>query len=483
MELVTSDNNIYDKNIDKLTEKYINKMANFWNNMLNSKYYKYSINMFSITHLTGIHIDFYHKPYLFLNKKYPELIFRNIIFKKIIELNRFLYKEMYLPKQSIEIMIKQCDMATNNKSYWLRNGYSEFQYNIIEETYKIFKNYLTDYLKYINNFKNDNKVVGLGKNTKGDLIYEYLLKYHTGFTNVSPEFIQKFGIMRMENTIKQIESYTNKSFSQAKIDYIKSLKYFDNETDFMSEAQNNIIKLRTFALKLFDKTVDIPYPEKISVKPIPELRALWGSKAKAQDKTLFINTLQWKKIDINTLLRICAHEAIPGHIIERYNTNKILDKFKINKKILSQMKKGVTATKEGWAIYAEKLISDLFQGDKILNELFSDLYQAIIIILDVGLNSSKAEIKFDIDSAKKFLRNYSLLDEESINNDILKYLAKPAVSSCYGFGYYCIKDIQDSTPNIDKVKFNSLFFKLPLSLSLTKDFMNETNKLSSHNTF
>jgi uncharacterized protein (DUF885 family) len=460
--------------LDDLVIKYMDQMKIYWKEILKSKYNKYFYDLLSITHLTGIHIDFFHKPYLFLNKKYPELIFRNIIFKKIIKLNKLLYKEIYLPIETVTIMIQQCKIAVENKDYWIRSGYNNFQINIIEETYKVFENYLTDYIKYLNNRTKTeiSNVVGLGKTEDGENLYEFILKYHTGFQNITPEFVQEFGLLRLQSSIKKIEEYTKLPFTQARNNYMKQMKYFTSLKDFMSATKENIIKLREISTTLFDNTIDIPYAEKISIKPIPKMRAMWGSNAKAQHTTLFINNLHWNRISQDLLLKLCAHEAIPGHILERYNTNKIFDNYFVKKKLKKYMTKGVTACKEGWAIYSETLIGDLFGADKTLHMLFHDVFQAVRIIVDVGLNSNKAKLKFNILSAKEFMKTYMLSSDTDIDNQLYKYLAKPAQVVAYGFGYYCIKEMFNKT-GYTNIKFNSLFMKMPLNLSLLDKFMKE----------
>ena len=40
------------------------------------------------------------------------------------------------------------------------------------------------------------------------------------------------------------------------------------------------------------------------------------------ENIMFINTNYWDNISKNELMRICSHEAIPGHIVERKNTTE-----------------------------------------------------------------------------------------------------------------------------------------------------------------
>ena len=151
--------------MDNLTSKYIDKIEGYWKDIIKCKYIRYYNNLISISHLSGIHLDFYHKPYIFMNKKYPEIIFKNAILKKIMKLNKLLYKEIYLPIESINIMIYQCNMIMKNKDYWARHGYNDFQIISINYTYLLFKKYLLEYLIYLANRKKtiNTNIIGLDK--------------------------------------------------------------------------------------------------------------------------------------------------------------------------------------------------------------------------------------------------------------------------------------------------------------------------------
>jgi uncharacterized protein (DUF885 family) len=462
-------------NLDELMIDYMHKLEDYWKDISRNKKFKRYQNLLSMTHLSGIHIDFYHKPYLYINKKYPELIFRNVMFKKIIHLNRLLYKEIYLPKEVIETMIEQCNMIELNHDYWARQGFNEFQINMITDTYVIFKNYLNNYLKY----QQPTTCVGLGKTSKGDELFEFIIKYNTGFQKMTAKYLQDFALKQLAVTIKKIEEYTKKSFAEAKKDYESKLEYYKNESDFLGDAKLNIFKLHRYSQKLFDKDILMPFPDEIKIKPIPKLRAVWGSKGKAQEKTIFLNTEYWDKIDKDLLLKICAHEALPGHILEKNNTNKIFDKYVPRKKLKKYMMRGIPSTREGWASFSELLIVKLYNGDNKLIILFHELYQVIRMIVDIGINSASVQKKFNtVNEACEFMKEYLISDMIAIKNDVLRCLGKPGQSAAYGWGYFCVEDMFLES-KLELKTFNSLFMKMPLTLSLMEQFIKDAKDIKT----
>jgi hypothetical protein len=465
---------------DSLEEKYINKLNKHYKSIIKNKYNKYLQNLLSITHMSGVHLDFYHKPYIFLSKKNPELIFRNVILKKINILNKLMYKEIFLIKESVEIMIRQCELAIENKDYWIRYGYKGNQVDTIFETYNIFKQFLIDYLKYQedNKHKFDKDTMGLGKTKKGEELYEFILKSYSGFEKITPEYLQNLAVLCFRETLNKIEEHTKLHHTDAIIKYKNSLKYFESEKDFMSTAKYNIIKLRRKAETLFKDYIELPYTEKISIKPIPKLRALWGTEAKAQNNTLFINTEHWRIIDHNYLLRICAHEGIPGHIIERHNSNNVLKDYKLKKKIKKYIQKGNLFSVEGWATYSEHLINDMYTGDTIMTNLYHDLLNYIKIIIDVGLNSRNAPIKFNMKSAFNFIKKYTMQENSIIYNELIRFFAKPGFFISYGMGNLLIKELIRET-KFDTKTFNSLYLTLPLTIPLMREYMMEIKYISN----
>ena len=470
------------KKNNEIIKNYIKKLGKDYEELMENKYYKYYLGYDSINHIKGIHLDFYYKPYIFLNKKYPELIFRNIILKNIIRLNKLLYNEVILPRKSVEIMIEQCKLIMENKDYWIRNNYHESQIIIINETYIFFTNFLKSYLHYLDNTVKNTKlnlnIVGLGMSNTGDKLYEYILQYQTGFPKMTANKLQDIGIHFYQKTVNRIKSETGLSLKEALANYKKNQTFYNSETDFMSNTKYNIIKLEDFAKNIFDKSIDIPYSEKISIKSMPFLKSIWTPISRAQKNTLFINSNNWNKISKEHLLKICAHETIPGHFIERYNSNKIFDQMSI--KLKSKLKKAIQKSNnsrvEGWGLYSNYLVNKFYDSNNTLNIIFSDLFISVKMIIDIGLHSKSPITSFTFDTACEFLKHHSILSDQDIYYEVLKCLVKPGLFSSSGFGYLFIldllKDFTNNQENIEQIKkFNSLFLHLPLNLSLSKDFI------------
>lgn len=473
---------------------FIKKLEEYWTEIIkNPNYKRYKITQL-ITHLSGIHIDFYQRPFIYAKKKKPEIYFSNKILKAMTRLNNIKSKSIYIPKLVINTIIEQCNIIVQNINYWENHGFTKEQSQSITNTYFLFIKYLK---KYILDYPQNN-CSGLGITKEGNDLYEFILKYVTGMKNISAKELQRFGLLRVNQLIEQIEKRTNKKVKDAYEEYTKSKEFLTSETDLLREIRIDLEKLYNKSKSsLFNKNIIIPKTRKITVRPLPKIKAIYGPLARTFDNIMFINTLHYNNFDKNAVLRICAHETIPGHITERNNTDILINDYykSTNYDIRKYITRGNIASKEGWAVYSEELIKDLYQVNGInkhelveLYLLFGHLHNALALVIDIGLHSTNCIIQFsNIEDATKYMNNYIYENNEAaIKNKILQMLAKPGFTCAYELGYYCIKKMYKDFKigqenNMSMKKFNSLFMKLPFTLPLFREYISKRSIFLVHN--
>jgi hypothetical protein len=456
-------------NLQEIYKIYMKKLEDYWEKMSKNKmYYKYK-KFNSISHLSSIHIDFYHQPFKYMDKKNPEISFKNRVLKTFTKINKLKEKRLFLSSYVVFTMIKQCEYIISTPEYWIRFGYSQNIRNDIINTYKLFVSYMKDYLLYISNVPNVNKCIGIGKTIEGEQLLAFNLIYITGYDGVTIRNVQKFGLMRLvsiyDNIIKDYGSLDN-----AKNEYKKSLNLYVDKADLFADIKNNLynIKKEIIEKELFSNDIILPKPDKIIVRSIPYLKAEYGPNARAFKDIMFINTNNFESIDKYSLLRMCVHETIPGHITRKMNTGKYAKKYITNKKIRKYVKKDSIMAKEGWSVYAQNMLSEITNNKLAI--LFDELLNAVRIIIDIGINSNNAIISFNQAEAIDFMQTYTILNNISIRNEILKYLAKPGNGCSYGLGDYSIKLLFNES-KLSHKSFNTLFMKLPLTIPLFSELI------------
>ena len=447
---------------NEIYKTYLQKLHDYWEYMLSNKmYYKYK-KIMSISNLSGTHLDFYHQPFKQLDKSSPDINFRNKVLKTFIKLNNLTKKKILISEPVVNEIISQCDFIIDNPGYWARYGYSEKVTESIIDSYKLFRSYLKNYLK---NFSSEVKCVGLGKTIEGNKLYCYCIKYFTGFDNITPRELQRFGIMRLFK-LSEILHNKYKSLEEAKTIYKNKQQYFNNDTEIFAYVKNKLYENQTKTKNIFSSNVKIPDANKIVVRSFPQLKAKGAPYGKSHEKLLFINTININRLSKTIINQICAQEAIPGIMVERYNTSKISKKYIQNKKIRSHIKRGICATKEGWGLMAEELLKESDELDLLLDQILN----TVRIIVDIGLNTLECDMSFNMESAKEFLKKYTVMDDDTIQYEIIRYLAKPAYSCAAGIGYYTIKLLIEQY-SIDIKQFADMYMKLPFTLPLLKEYI------------
>ena len=450
--------------------KYFDMAIDYYTKLNKSKKFRIIKKLFYSTQLKGPHIDFYHYPYG-LNKSSPLDNFKKFQIKIIKSINHLLICEtqkLFLNKHVIFAMIEQINNVLNeNDQYWLNYEFSEYEVSDIKKTYTMYKLFLETYVNRL-------VVIRLGDTEIGEELYKTCIKSNLS-VNISPNQLQLFGIKRAKQVISIIES----EFGMSIFDVINKYKNegtpIQSETELISSCMSNIMELSNYVKQICPNII-VPETHKIKIKEIPQLRSKWSSKAKVSGRYLFLNMSNVKSYKKESLMRLCAHEVISGHIMYRTNSNIAINDYfayckQYNKKCPKQtkrlMKSGIKALHEGFASYAETMMLEMYKQDKIYLYL-SQLFHAVRIILDTGLNSSKVKFKFDKDSATKILKMYTLLNDNGINSEIHRYLANPAQACAYGFGYYCIKKMEEEYTKHNKPlsDFYSDIYKLPLPLPI-----------------
>lgn len=445
--------------------KYIKLTESYYKEIKNNKYYKKHKICFKMTHIKGYHIDFYEMPYEF-NKKSPRTNY-NKFYKRIVgHMNNLLTNaknDIYLSEQVVETMIYQINniILTTSELYWKNFGFSEKIIENIKNTYKMLELFLNIY----KNTVPTSDIIGIGKTKEGNNLYDFCIQYNLG-VKITPNQLQKYAMLNLNKLVEQIENVTKKSFDIVKQNLSSSGSYFTNKSDMITSASRYINDLFYKIKPIFSDNIIIPLPSSIKIREIPTLTAKWSAKGKSHDNFFYLNTEKINSIKQETIKKLCIHETIMGHILERINYKNELKKYNINKNIIDLYKKGIPALKEGWAIYCEEIAKDMFDDISDISILMSHVYHSVKIIIDTGLNSANVDVKFNLNTATEFLNKYTMLDDESINNEILKSLSNPAHGCSYGFGYKIIKILESKflAKNNNKKDFYDFILTNPFSI-------------------
>jgi uncharacterized protein (DUF885 family) len=132
---------------------------------------------------------------------------------------------------------------------------------------------------------------------------------------------------------------------------------------------------------------------------------------------------------------LAYHEAIPGHHTQIAIAQQ-LD--------LPTFRRGAdfTAYVEGWALYAEHLVSEMgvYDDDPYgnLGRLQAEAFRAARLVVDTGLHSKR----WTFDKAVKFMLENTGMPEFILQSEVSRYISLPGQATAYYIGYTKIMELR-----------------------------------------
>lgn len=455
--------------------KYFLQSIDFYSKISKSKIYKLTKKLFYVTQLKGPHMDFYNSPYG-LNKSSP-LDNYNKFQRKIVKgINNLLFCEkrnLFLNEHIVGAITEQIKVILGeNDLYWKNYGFSDNDIVNIKKTYQMFLIFLETYKD-----RTKNKIF---RDTKiGRKLLKLSFRSNLG-SDITPTELQLFGF----NSAKKIIDFLEKSENMHIFKIIEKYKslgtHVTSATELTSLVMKHILDLHGHIKTKFPENVIIPETHKIKIKEIPNIRAKWSSRGLVSGRYLYLNISKLDSYRKESLLKLCAHEAIPGHIMYKMNTkntikehilkNESLPLDKNKKRALHMMITGTKSTTEGMAVYAESIAKNLY-GENIVFYYLTELYHAIRMIVEIGLHYNNVPYIFTEQGAAKILSLYTVMDNQAVFSEICKYYISPGRACAYGFGSINIKNMEAKYLETGKPigKFYEFIYNSPFPMDILKN--------------
>lgn len=140
------------------------------------------------------------------------------------------------------------------------------------------------------------------------------------------------------------------------------------------------------------------------------------------------------------------HEGVPGHHLQIAQSVYNRDELNSWRRLAS----GTSGHAEGWALYAERLMSDLGflddPGDR-LGMLDGQRMRAARVVLDIGVHLQKDRLegggKWDFDYALAFMSGNVNMSAEFVNFEVHRYFGWPGQAPSYKIGQRIWEQIRD----------------------------------------
>lgn len=215
--------------------------------------------------------------------------------------------------------------------------------------------------------------------------------------------------------------------------------YYDTE-DGLLEGYRNIAKIIDGHMPRFFRVLPrLPY----TVKPIPRFMAPTQTTAyyqsgdirNAEAGVFYANTYRLDQRPKYEMISLTLHEAVPGHHHQIAIAQELdgLPEFR--------KEAWFTAFGEGWALYAERLgtemglFSDPYDD---FGRLLYEMWRACRLVVDPGMHA----LGWSRDEAIQFMKDNTALSELNIINEIDRYIAWPGQATAYKIGELKIRELR-----------------------------------------
>jgi len=317
---------------------------------------------------------------------------------------------------------------------------------------------LLDFLEgaYIPNTRPAIAVSSLPDN--GEDFYKACLKFHTS-TDLTADEIHTKGLAeveRIETEMKKIVvemGYDNMTLSNFTEMIRNDPNNFFSSADELLEAFHDIIenKIDGHLLEIVHKKPStalkiVGMPPSMADAPAAFYTA--GSLDGSRPGVLYVNTNKFDSQPRYEMVSLSLHETNPGHHLQGSYSLAQGDwpifRKAMEDRIYSQAPSRFpinTGYVEGWGLYSETLGFDMGLYDDPLDRFghySEEIFRACRLVVDTGMHAKN----WTQEEAVQFMMEHTAASEESLRNEITRYITWPGQATAYKIGQMKIKELR-----------------------------------------
>ncbi len=283
---------------------------------------------------------------------------------------------------------------------------------------------------------------GVWQHPGGADYYQAALKHHTT-TDMTPDEVHQLGL----EALQDIQAEMRWRFDELGYPQDESLAdlyqraAFDGGIVQGGQIIPGYKALIDQASQNLDAAFDIAPAAEVDVKPGPGSTAFYVSPAVDGSRPgVFYAPLGGSEPHF-AMPTLAYHEGVPGHHFQ------ISLAQEMDLPLFRSMA-GFTGYVEGWALYAERLASDLgwYEDDPYgdLGRLQMEAFRAARLVVDTGLHDQG----WTFDQAVDYLVDNTGLERGFIRNEVVRYLVWPGQAASYAVGYFKLLELRERAQEV-----------------------------------
>ncbi len=246
---------------------------------------------------------------------------------------------------------------------------------------------------------------------------------------MSPDEIHAFGLSEMAKIRAEMEAARRESGFAG--DLPAFLKFLRTDPRFYARTPDELLKDAAWIAKTFDGKAALYFghlPRKrFAIRPVPADQAPFYTAGRGGPGVYLVNTYDLPSRPLYSLTALTLHESAPGHAfqIPLAEERRDLPEFR--------RKSYISAYGEGWALYCERLGTEMGMYPTPYDRFGMLSYQAwraARLVVDTGLH----HLGWSREQARQYLRDNTALSEHEIDTEVDRYISWPGQALSYYLG-------------------------------------------------
>jgi uncharacterized protein (DUF885 family) len=268
---------------------------------------------------------------------------------------------------------------------------------------------------------------------------------------MSPEEVHAIGLKEMAGIhAEMLEQMTASGFTGSFAEFLKFLK---SDPQFYAKTPQELLDHAAWIAKEFDNVSSRYFgyqPRgRFGIVPVPPEMAPFYTAGRGGAKVYLLNTYDLPSRPLYALPALTLHESAPGHSWQ----GAIADEQERNKKLPQFREDYISAYGEGWALYCERLGTEMgiyHTPYERFGMLSYQAWRAARLVVDTGIHAQS----WTREQAQQYLRENTALSDHEVETEVDRYISWPGQALSYYLGEMSIMKERRKAEAALGAKFN-----------------------------
>ncbi|MGA7156940.1 MAG: DUF885 family protein [Acidobacteriaceae bacterium] len=231
------------------------------------------------------------------------------------------------------------------------------------------------------------------------------------------------------------------------------LHFLRTDPQFYAKAPQELLMRSAWVAKEFDGVASQYFGylprERFAIKPVPADIAPFYTSARGGPGVYLVNTYDLPARPLYSLPALTLHESAPGHAFQMPIQAEV-----VKARHLPKFRNAyISAYGEGWALYCERLGSEMgiyHTPYETFGMLSYQAWRAARLVVDTGIHSEG----WTREQAQQYLRDNTALSDHEIETEVDRYISWPGQALSYYLGEMAIMKARHKAEAALGPKFN-----------------------------